>query len=193
MLLVLLELGCHPRKAGPPPELAREWMRGPVRWLLSSEERARARRVGDAGELQVFVRNFWARRKDLAGLFHQRVRAADRLYGEEGKRGALTDRGGVLILLGPPDRMRIGETTVPARFRRDGRGSRTRRVPSERWIYRRENLRPRLVTLLRKHGHRGDVELLFLQEARGTRLAEGREILRLAARSWVHPPGLTDR
>ena len=122
----------------------------------------------------------------------KRVVAADRLYGDEETRGALTDRGGALILLGPPDRMRVAQITVPDRFGRGGRGSRTRRLPSEHWIYERESLRPALETLLRERGVEGDVELVFLREGDRTRLVEGREIMALAARSWIEEPDPSD-
>lgn len=185
ILLVFAEGGCRLLNETPRSAIGGDWARGPVRWLLLPEERRRLRGIRDPAELEVFVEAFWARRGDLAILFSKRVASADRLYGEEETRGALTDRGGALILLGPPDRLKIGQITVPDRFGRGGRGARTRSLPSEHWIYDRESLRRELAGLLRERGLDGDVGLVFLRERGRTRLVEGRETLKLAARAWL--------
>lgn len=91
-------------------ESTRDWAEGPVRFLLTDGERAAWEAVADDPSAEDFIALFWARRDpDLSTrvnefrlAFDSRVEAADREFGEEGLRGALTVRGKTLILLGMP-------------------------------------------------------------------------------------------
>ncbi len=178
----------------------RAWADGPAGWLLLPEERRRARRVVSVAEALNLIEEFWRRRdpdpavpgNPVREAFQQRVEAADQLYGEADRRGSLSDRGGALILLGSPSHLHV--TSRPA-LRWDLSENRPERVASEEqsyeiWGYRLEDLPPRLVELL---SSRGDAEAVVLQLsfARGrgrTRLAEGRELLDLAARALAGEP-----
>ncbi len=92
------------------PATARDWLEGPVKWLLTEAERAQLGRISSQEELDRFAELFWARRdpnldtrvNEFRLDFEARVAAADKQFGEEGVRGALTDRGRTLILLGKP-------------------------------------------------------------------------------------------
>src|SRR3954449_1580217 len=114
--LSALTLGCQsaePRR----PASGAGLDEGPTRWLMLPEEEKQYRRLRTSREVIDFVEAFWLRRdpdpetpsNEFAKEFYERVEAADRLYGEGGVRGSLTDRGRALVLLGPPPRMRYGQ------------------------------------------------------------------------------------
>jgi GWxTD domain-containing protein len=109
--------GAVPAKATPrsepepkPPTRLEEWAQGPVRWLLTDDERRELARPRPELEAEEWIRLFWARRdpnpetpaNPLQQELEERVRMADRLLEEPGLRGSLTDRGHVLVLLGRP-------------------------------------------------------------------------------------------
>jgi GWxTD domain-containing protein len=95
------------------------YFEGPEGFLLTKKEKKVWKNVSSDAEAEEFIALFWARRDpDLSTAvnefrldFDQRVEAADRLFGFETTRGALSDRARVLILLGacsrrdnrPPD------------------------------------------------------------------------------------------
>jgi GWxTD domain-containing protein len=89
---------------------AQQWAEGPVRYLLSSQEKEQLGRVSSKADFDRFVKLFWAKRdpnletrvNEFKADFDARVAAADKQFAEEGVRGSLTDRGRVLILLGAP-------------------------------------------------------------------------------------------
>ncbi len=91
-------------------------LEGPAACLLTTDERAEAEAIGDPAEAARFVALFWARRdpdpstpvNEFREDFQARVRAADAQFGEGPTRGAVTDRGRVLILLGMPAERRVG-------------------------------------------------------------------------------------
>jgi len=108
----------------------RDWADGPEGFLLTEAERTAWSLVSDDEAAQDFIELFWAKRdSDLATRanefrtqFDERVKAADAEFAEEERRGALTDRGRTLILLGVPKehaRSEIGEYL--ARLYRTGR------------------------------------------------------------------------
>jgi len=87
------------------------WDEGPVRWLLTQDEKKAYDALKSDAEAQKFIDLFWAKRdpnletraNEFKLDFEARVRAADKQFTEEkGPRGALTDRGRVLIVLGKP-------------------------------------------------------------------------------------------
>ncbi len=90
------------------------WAEGPEGFLLTDDERSRFEALQTDGEVEEFIGLFWARRDPDLGTFENereidftaRVEAADMQFGEPERRGALSDRGQVLILLwqcGPRD------------------------------------------------------------------------------------------
>ncbi len=86
------------------------WAEGPEGFLLTDDERSRFEALQTDGEVEEFIGLFWARRDPDLGTFENereidftaRVEAADMQFGEPERRGALSDRGQVLILLGLP-------------------------------------------------------------------------------------------
>jgi len=90
---------------------AREWRRGPEKFIMSDEEERAWKALPSDAEAARFIDLFWARRDPTAGTprnefreeFLQRVRFAEGSFTEKRTRGSLTERGQVYILLGPPE------------------------------------------------------------------------------------------
>lgn len=97
--------------AGHADESAREdWTEGPVRWLLTGEERRAYSRFADPVSRSQFIADFWKARdskpetpeNEFREEFDRRVAFADSRFAQDEVRGSMTDRGMVFILLGPP-------------------------------------------------------------------------------------------
>lgn len=174
----------------------REWVRGPVSWLLLPEEVRIFHGLRSDREAAWFIAEFWRRRDpdpDKPGnafydAFEERVAAADRLYGEQGRRGSLTERGRALVLLGPPSMVRVSQQPVPVwdphSPARNPRFA-VRQVSIESWEYRPDELWPKLVDLLVAAGGDGSVALTFVVDVDRARLTEGGRSLELAAVAGV--------
>jgi GWxTD domain-containing protein len=186
-------------RSGVPPQATgavAEWAEGPARWLILPDEEKQLHRIRTNQEAVAFMEAFWRRRdpdperpgNPFVQTFYQRVEAADRLYGEPGVRGSLTDRGRALILLGPPPILAFGQKPVaawePGRFggRSLGEGQKAK---VESWTYNTADLPPALAALLKSDERGPQVTLTFLVEPRGTILIEGGKLLDLAARAAV--------
>ncbi len=100
-----------------PPDAAQRdrvddyWADGPVRWIMTSEEKKAWSALADPNARVEFVEEFWAARSTLRGAdgrtyreeFERRVAFADvHLVQDPEQRGSVTDRGMVFVLLGPP-------------------------------------------------------------------------------------------
>lgn len=180
------------------------WAEGPVRWLMLPSERRQAGRLNSRREAVLFIEFFWRRRDPTPATpgnpflqtFHDRVQAADKLYPEEGTRGALTDRGRALILLGAPPLLRQRVRTIlVAQHDDDELGlDLPRRTESETekqilkdWVYPPDQLPPALVELLDEEERETGVVLTFLEGDRRTRLIEGEGYLDLAVEALATP------
>jgi GWxTD domain-containing protein len=92
------------------PELGEDWANGPVRCLLSAEERRAFSRLPDPVSRSEFVTAFWKARdpkpetpeNEFREEFEKRIAFADAHFTDGELRGSLTDRGVVFVLLGPP-------------------------------------------------------------------------------------------
>ena len=87
------------------------WADGPVKFIMTAEERAAWTALASGAERSEFVEKFWAKRNPKPGTddntartgFDRRVAFADAYFQlDEKQRGSLTDEGMVFILLGPP-------------------------------------------------------------------------------------------
>ena len=87
------------------------WADGPIRWIMTAQEKRGWSEIFDGGQRVEFVERFWESRNPRPGnpdnvfktTFERRVAFADAHFSQaEGKRGSLTDRGMVFVLLGPP-------------------------------------------------------------------------------------------
>lgn len=90
--------------------LGEDWAEGPVRYLLSAEERRNYARFADPVTRSEYVTAFWKSRdpkpetatNEFRDEFERRVAFADSRFTQAETRGSMTDRGMVFILLGPP-------------------------------------------------------------------------------------------
>lgn len=191
--LVMCLAACYSASGRTP---AAGWADGPVQWLLLPEEQRQFRRQRNAREAVLFIELFWRRRdpdptdpgNETLELFHERVQAADRLYAEEDQRGSLTDRGGALILLGPPPILRYGQEaldrSLPASANFDLPPAAVS-VTTERWEYPMDSLSQSMLELLEEGERQQPVVLVFQERGRSTRLVEGRRFLDIAAQASV--------
>lgn len=88
----------------------RAWDEGPAGFLLTKDEKKEWKKITNEAEAMHFIDLFWARRnpdpEQPFNTFKAQIDAivqyADAKFSYEGKRGALTDRGRVMILMGKP-------------------------------------------------------------------------------------------
>lgn len=88
----------------------RDWANGPVRWIMTPEESATWKEIRSDASARAFIDLFWARRdptpatprNEFREEFDRRVEFADQQFTQARKKGSLTDRGQVLIVLGAP-------------------------------------------------------------------------------------------
>jgi GWxTD domain-containing protein len=191
--------GCQTAGSRPGTGGLESWVNGPARWLMLPEEEREARRLRTNREAVAFIEAFWQRRdpdpdvpgNPVAQAFYDRVEAADSLYGEERRRGSLTDRGRVLVLLGPPPVLSYSQRSTPA-WDPGPLGSRpavqTRRLVQETWLYRAEDLSPALLALLAEQGRDPEAVLVFVVEPDRTYLTDGDKLLELAVRAALRAP-----
>jgi GWxTD domain-containing protein len=87
-----------------------DWSDGPVRWLLTSEEKKHFSEIVNPINRSEFIADFWKVRdprpdtpeNEYREEFDKRVAFADVRFTQDEMRGSLTDRGMVFILMGPP-------------------------------------------------------------------------------------------
>jgi len=112
LLVMLLVMATVPALAALNPKLS-EWGKGPAQWIMTSEEQRAWRSVKTDTDAIQFIDLFWARRDPTPGTavnefrneFESRVAISDLKFAEKRKRGAMTDRGRVYIVLGPATNM----------------------------------------------------------------------------------------
>ncbi len=86
------------------------WADGPVRYLLTAEQRSDYNRLSDPASRSTFVVEFWkahdphpeSAENEFRTEFDRRIAFADARLGQNETRGSLTDRGMLFVLLGPP-------------------------------------------------------------------------------------------
>ncbi len=86
------------------------WSDGPVRYLLTNEQRADYQRLSTLAEREEYITEFWKAHdpkpetpeNEFRLEFERRVAFADQHLGQDETRGSLTDRGMLFVLLGPP-------------------------------------------------------------------------------------------
>ncbi len=102
--------------ASKPEPVTAAWGDGPVQWLMSPDEKAAWAAAATDADRAAFVEKFWLARDSeddhsFRPTFEKRVAFADANFGQDKKRGSVTDRGMVFVLLGPPTyggRKRLG-------------------------------------------------------------------------------------
>jgi len=87
-----------------------DWEDGPAGFLLTKKERKQWSKIKNDAAAEQFIKLFWAKRNPepnssfnvFKAEFERRVRHADENFTYRKRRGAISDRAKVLILLGPP-------------------------------------------------------------------------------------------
>jgi GWxTD domain-containing protein len=120
------------------------WAAGPEGFLLTKKELKEWGAIKTDEAAEHFIDLFWARRdpnlqspvNEFRTEFDRRVKHADDTFASEGHRGAMTDRGRVLIVMGAPDKSekRAPTETVVKMDDRDT-GTDEVRANSELWMY----------------------------------------------------------
>lgn len=122
---------------------AQEWRKGPEKFLMTDEEEKAWKGLTTDAAAAAFIDLFWARRDPTMGTprnefreeFLTRVRYADASFAEKRRRGALSDRGQVYILLGPPEK---GARQTMALSGMAAQSSATRSAEALTWTWPRE-------------------------------------------------------
>lgn len=149
---LLFVLAAIPTLAALSPKL-KAWGDGPAQWIMTPEERRDWRNVATDSDANNFIDLFWARRdpssgtavNEYRGAFESRVSYADESFTEDRKRGAMTDRGRVYIVLGRPSNMGglVGQTMTQMGGSDADAGMSGNRKSSTRhaWVWEREDAR----------------------------------------------------
>lgn len=114
----------------------RDWPEGPIRYILTREEKREYRKLEGDLERSAYIERFWARRdpdpativNEYRQFFWERVREANRQFVDSAYPGWKTDRGKIYILYGPPNEVQRDDYIDAGREVTSGRGL-------IRWIY----------------------------------------------------------
>lgn len=91
-------------------EKYKEWRNGPAQWIMTSEEMKAWKALQTDEQASDFIDLFWVRRDPTKGTpkneyrdeFLARVKGSDAEFSEGRRKGSMTDRGRVFIVLGNP-------------------------------------------------------------------------------------------
>jgi GWxTD domain-containing protein len=92
-----------------------DWAEGPEGFLLTKKEKKEWGKIKTDTEAERFIELFWVKRNPepnnpfnaFRAEFEAKVRFADETFGSAGRRGSLSARGKVLILMGRPDSRQV--------------------------------------------------------------------------------------
>ena len=183
------------------------WPDGPVKFLMTREEAQQWRSLRSDADARAFIELFWAKRdptpdtprNEFREEFERRVDFADRNFPGAAGRGALSDRGRALILLGPPYRL---SASAGAQINglgisvagRGGASAATPRGPTadpdmQYWMYAHTN-KPKFIT-------QSDFTLVFARREQGewqlatTERTNPEQVLEQAVNAYIVSPKLT--
>ncbi|MCP4900406.1 MAG: GWxTD domain-containing protein [bacterium] len=139
--LLISVLACFPAAAQLSQEYA-QFFEGPEGHLLTKKEVKAWSKIDNDDDAEAFVELFWAKRDpDLESKINEfqldfaaRVKIADDAFAQEDERGALTDRGKILILFGIPARRSVEAPGMLAAPSGSG-GATTNETNVEIWEY----------------------------------------------------------
>ena len=175
---------------------AEEWRRGPDRFLFTEEDEKAWKSVDTDARAAEFIDLFWARRDPTPGTpenelrdeFLRRVRYSDSAFEEKKRRGALSDRGQVYIVLGPPEE---GERTSmaisgPRNFSSSAGARRSSRVE---WTWTRDEAKALGVPKLHATFNQSIGTETYVRDTKNGVFANVRS---KALRSYVFDPAMTE-
>ncbi len=129
------------------------WDEGPAGFLMTKDDTKEWKKITTEAKAEEFIELFWAKRNPdpsqpfntFKAQFESRVRYADDNFSYEGKSGALTDRGRVLIVMGPPHQSeRRAPTETIQRMDDMASGTDEVRAAAAMWAYDPARLPPSL-------------------------------------------------
>ncbi|HQR44871.1 MAG TPA: GWxTD domain-containing protein [Thermoanaerobaculia bacterium] len=127
-------------------EKYKDWDKSPeFQYFATDEEKSAWKKVATDADAEAFVALFWARRdpdlKSPQNEFKARiealVKAADQSFALRSRRGALTERGRVLIVLGPPKQVIPRDRTPASAAEGTGVGA---RITQYQFVYEDDHL-----------------------------------------------------
>ena len=130
----------------------RTWDEGPEGFLLTKEEAKEWKQITNEADAMHFIELFWARRNPVPDQPYNTfkaqieaiVRYADSNFSYQGKRGALTDRGRVMILMGKPHYVENrAPTETVERMDDSAAGTDEVRANAQVWFYDPQQLDPK--------------------------------------------------
>ncbi len=121
----------------------REWLNGPVSYIITPEERSVFLHLETNQERETFIENFWERRNPDPGSadntykedYYERIAYANEHY-SSGIPGWKTDRGRISLMWGKPDDVETHPSGGPYTRPADEGGGETSTYPFEDWTYR---------------------------------------------------------
>jgi GWxTD domain-containing protein len=148
----------------------KDWGAGPAQWIMTPDEQRAWRKITTDTEANNFIDLFWVRRDPSPGTaanefhdeFDNRVAFSDKTFKEKKKRGAMSDRGRVYIVLGGATNMNAALRQTNAQQGVQGAGSSMDptggRQMGERDIWIWENKDARKFEM-------GRIEVVFIEDA----------------------------
>jgi len=125
-------------------EKYRSWADGPAGYLMTKKEQKSWKEIRTDAAAKEFIDLFWARRdpdptdsfNPFKAEFDARVRYADENFGYDDVRGAMTDRGRVMLLLGAPHQAeKRAPTETVELMDNTAAGTDEVRANAELWVY----------------------------------------------------------
>jgi GWxTD domain-containing protein len=148
LILMIGLLAAPPAEAQLSAEFA-DWDESPAGFLLTKKEKKEWAKINTDEAAEQFIELFWARRNpELTSAFNPfkaefeaKIRFADENFSGKNHRGATSDRGRVLILMGRPEsrQVRGAAQTVPSLGSTQG-GTDAVEGGTEVWLYNPQEL-----------------------------------------------------
>ncbi|HEX9163642.1 MAG TPA: GWxTD domain-containing protein [Thermoanaerobaculia bacterium] len=185
-----------------------EWYASPVKFLMTADENRQFHALTSDTAAESFIALFWAKRdptpsterNEFQEEFDRRVAAADKHFSDGSQRGALSDRGKTLILLGPPYRVsgsagrEVNGGGIATNVGRRGSAAGVARGPTadpetQYWMYAHQN-KPKFIT-------QGDFTIAFARQPQGdwqlatTERTKPEQIFIEAVNGYIVSPNLT--
>jgi GWxTD domain-containing protein len=92
-----------------------QFAKGPAQFLMTKDEQAQWKNVKTDDDAKKFIDDFWARRGPQAKTeFEAKVKYSDEHFAEPRRKGSMTDRGHVLMVLGGPAKRTQSSPTIQA-------------------------------------------------------------------------------
>jgi GWxTD domain-containing protein len=121
-----------------------DWAKGPAQFIMTPQELTQWNQIKTDADAKAFTDLFWARRDPSPGTpaneyrdaFEAAVKYADEHFAEGRRKGSLTDRGRVLVLLGAPSRIeKTGESAAASTMPGEGGRGAEQPIPTQIWVY----------------------------------------------------------